>query len=75
MDWLAQLLKALFDAILSKYGDLVGKSVGQDAPSDRNLLRRAGTRISDWVQSRRAGERRQPDEGRPGLQDKGVHDD
>ncbi len=75
MDWIAQLLAALFDAILSRYGELVGKTVAKDAPRKDGVLRRAGNRIREWMHSRDNGQRGKPDESRAGVQDQGVRDD
>lgn len=45
-------------------GVATGRGQGTDAPSDRGLLRRAGSRIHEWLHKDGAGERVKPDQDR-----------
>ena len=45
-------------------GVATGRGQGADAPVDRGLLRRAGSRIHEWLHKDGAGERVKPDQDR-----------
>jgi hypothetical protein len=74
MSWFADILKALFGAILDKYGDRT-PTVAEDGIRRPSVLRRAGVRIREWMHSRRASERGKSDPAGAGMQDQGVRDD
>lgn len=70
------LLKALILAILESLAGVYKYSRSAiSADRDEPLLRRAGSRISQWLQQSRVHPRKQPDPNRPKLQDKGLPPD
>jgi hypothetical protein len=63
---LARFLSELAVRLLDWLEGRIGKQDrAVDADVDRGRLRRAGSRIREWMQSNGAGERKQPDQGRP----------
>lgn len=68
MTWLGDVIRGILEAILRLYGGSIGKTVAKDAVRDEAALRRAGSRIRTWMQSRDSGQRGGSDQGRPGDQ-------
>lgn len=65
-------ISALIAEILAKFVKDRGKAVDGDA--DPSVLRRAGSRISDWVHKNRSGSRIEPDSSRTERDDSRVLD-
>lgn len=59
------LVRAVIMSLLQwLQGVATGRGQGTDAPADRGLLGRAGSRIHDWMHKDGAGKRVQPDQDR-----------
>lgn len=70
------LLRAFFMSLLQwASGVLPRRGEGVDAPVDHGVLRRAGSRIRDWMHSDGAGQRKQPNPDGAGGDGQGIRQD